>query len=217
MTAMLHAERVVKRYRRGTEVVLALRGATFTLEAGELVALVGPSGSGKTTLLNVLAGWEQPDDGTVTWDGRAVDAAALGWECLAVVPQRLGLLDALTIRENVTLPSRLATAPASDCRDDPRLTALGLDELADRLPAEVSLGEQQRAALARALARSPRLLLADEPTGHQDEQWARGVFAVLRDAARSGTACLVATHDGRVVAHVDRVLEIRDGHVRDAR
>lgn len=205
-----------KSYARGPENVHALVGASLTIAPGELLALVGPSGSGKTTLLNLVCGWEEPDTGTFVWRGaEETSPADLAWDQIAIVPQSLGLLEELTVRENVELPIRLGTgveAGPSE-RIDPLISDLGLAELKDRLPAEISLGEQQRTALARALITSPALLLADEPTGHQDSVWARGVMRTLRSACSEGTACLVATHNPEVLRYVDRILGIRDGHL----
>jgi putative ABC transport system ATP-binding protein len=131
-----------------------------------------------------------------------------------MVPQKLGLLDELTVRENVEHPLRLADVLGRDTeRVDELLERLGLAHLQRRAPRETSLGEQQRAAIARALIRSPRLLLADEPTGHQDAGFARTVFETLRDGASHGTACLVATHNEQVVPHLDRALRIADGRL----
>jgi putative ABC transport system ATP-binding protein len=206
-----------KSYARGPEKVHALVGASLTIPPGELVALVGPSGSGKTTLLNVLCGWEDPDSGNFVWNGtdEVTSPRDLPWEQIAIVPQSLGLLEELSIEENVQLPPRLkgSMTPEIDARVDTLIGDLGLQELRTRLPAEVSLGEQQRAALARALVTSPSLLLADEPTGHQDSVWARGVMRALRNACSEGTACLVATHNPEVLRYVDRILGIRDGRL----
>lgn len=205
-----------KSYARGPENVHALVGASLTIAPGELLALVGPSGSGKTTLLNLVCGWEEPDTGAFVWRGtEETDPSTLSWDQIAIVPQSLGLLEELTVRENVELPIRLGpgvgTEPSE--RIDSLISDLGLAELKDRLPAEISLGEQQRTALARALITSPALLLADEPTGHQDSVWARGVMRTLRSACIEGTACLVATHNPEVLRYVDRILGIRDGHL----
>lgn len=206
-----------KSYRRGPEEVHALRGVDLSLHAGEVVALIGPSGSGKTTLLNLLCGWESSDAGEIRWHGRSdVVLRDLPWVELAVVPQDLGLLEELSIRENVALPLRLnrqASNPEASRRVDALLEGFGLDRLADRAPTEVSLGEQQRTALGRALVTSPRLVLADEPTGHQDEGWGRVVMRSLRLAAREGTCCLVATHNREAIKYVDEVIAIRDGLV----
>ena len=208
---------VSKSYRRGTEVVQALREASLTLRGGDLVALVGRSGSGKTTLLNVVAGWERPDAGHVAVRGLDPSRSVPSWSDMAVLPQRLGLIDELTIRENVEYPARLA----GTLRDVPWLVealieALGLSELSDRYPKETSVGEQQRAALARALVLSPRVLLVDEPTGHQDRGWAEAMFGALRRAVDQGTACVAATHDEGVAPFVDTVVTMMDGRLGEA-
>jgi putative ABC transport system ATP-binding protein len=200
-----------KSYRRGPEEVRALRDVSLTLRAGEVVALVGPSGSGKTTLLNVVCGWEQADAGQLDWPNGAGDRT---WDELAVVPQDLGLIDELTVAENVALPLWLSgRLEAGQAEATALLERLGLAGYAGRLPAEVSLGERQRAALARAMVTGPRLLLADEPTGHQDADWARAVFEAVRWLAGRGSCCLVATHSQEFLAQVDRVLTIRDGEL----
>jgi putative ABC transport system ATP-binding protein len=210
----MEARRLEKVYRRGPEEVHALRGVSFALAPREIVALVGPSGSGKTTLLNVIVGWESLDRGEIVWsDGR--QGIDLRWDELAVLPQSHGLVEELSVRENVDLPARLSGRldPKAFARTGELLDELGLSALADRAPSECSIGEQQRTALARALVQSPRLVLADEPTGHQDVEWARKVFLVLRRAAKQGTACLVATHNPEAIEWADRVLTMRDGEV----
>jgi putative ABC transport system ATP-binding protein len=203
-----------KEYRRGPEVVHALRGVDLEVEAGEVVALMGPSGSGKTTLLNVLCGWELPDGGTLSWQGLRIESPSeLPWSQIAIVPQDVALLEELSIAENVELPLRLSGALKKDGPEAAveLIDAFGLSDLSTRPPSEASLGEQQRASIARALVVRPRLLLADEPTAHQDELWVKGVLTALRAAAARGTASLLATHSQEVKEHVDRVLMIRDG------
>ncbi|HEY1331778.1 MAG TPA: ATP-binding cassette domain-containing protein [Actinomycetota bacterium] len=207
---------LTKSYRRGPEEVHALRGASFVLRPGESVALMGPSGSGKTTVLNLLCGWEQPDGGEIQWShDDAVPAGDRPWSDVAVVPQDLGLMEDLSVRENVELPLRLSGRPDQAGRVEALLTGLGLDGYQDRAPHELSLGEQQRAALARALILSPRLLLADEPTGHQDAGWGRAVFTAFRLAAREGTSSLMATHNPEALKFVDRALAMRDGLIHE--
>ncbi len=212
---LLEGRELRKSYRRGPEEVHALAGVSFSLRVGEVVALVGPSGSGKTTLLNVICGWERPDGGDIRWadDGAAVPPECRPWRDLAIVPQDLGLLEELSVLENVELPLRLSGRLDHEGRERAAglLEGFGLAAYAERQPGEVSLGEQQRVALARAMVIDPRLVLADEPTGHQDEGWAREVFRSFREAAGRGSTCLVATHSQEFLKHVDRVLSIRDG------
>jgi putative ABC transport system ATP-binding protein len=210
---------IEKNFARGPEVVEVLRGLSLELARGEVVALVGPSGSGKTTLLNIMAGWEEPDAGEASFvaDGTRLGFGGRSWSEVAVVPQSLGLLEELTIGENVALPLRLRRVSPGDVRPqvDALLAAFGLDAYYDRLPQEISIGEQQRTAMARALIAEPALILADEPTGHQDVGWAERVFTALREAAASGTACFVATHSDEMLAFCDRVLGIAEGRITD--
>jgi putative ABC transport system ATP-binding protein len=213
---ILAGERLTKVYMRGMEQIHALDDVDLALRPGEVAGLVGRSGSGKTTLLNILAGWERPDGGTLTWlgDGVRTDVARLPWGRLAIVPQSFGLMEELTIRENVEYPARLAAVLAArHGRVDNLLGDLGLMHLADRLPFETSIGEQQRAAVARALVLSPQLLLADEPTGHQDAGWSDTVLALLKEAAAGGTSCLVATHNTDAVPYFDVVREMSNGRL----
>jgi putative ABC transport system ATP-binding protein len=205
---------VSKSYRRGTEVVRAVRDANLTLHQGELVGLVGRSGSGKTTLLNIVGGWERPDEGRVVMVEVDPIESIPSWSEVSVVPQRLGLIDELTIRENIEYPARLSGGLEEvQWLVDGLIDSLGLDDLQTRYPSETSVGEQQRAALARALVLSPRLLLADEPTGHQDRGWADAVLKALRRASEEGTTCLTATHNEDVVRYLDRILAMSDGRI----
>ena len=216
MSDALRAEEVHKSYRRGREQVHALRGVSIEVHPGEVVALLGRSGSGKTTLLNCLLGWETPDQGTVAVPGAETPAEA-SWQTVAVVPQRFGLLEELSLADNVAMPARLAGMA------DPRGAALDtletmrLAHLAERPPEEVSLGEQQRTAIARALVVRPAFLVADEPTGRLDEDLSVHVLATLREVcAARGTGVLIASHDPVVVASADRVVRLSDGLVVDS-
>jgi ABC-type lipoprotein export system ATPase subunit len=218
---LLTVRNVTKRFRRGPEVVVAVDDVSFSVVAGRLTVLQGPSGSGKTTLLDVVLGWTPPDDGSV--DGMP---DPLDWAELAVIPQRLGLLDSLTLGENVELPIRSTRSPLSSDRSSTlrssslhstsevarsELVALGMGHLYDRYPHESSLGEQQRAACARAVVARPRMIVADEPTSHQDERSARRIVDRLLAAVGVGCAVLVATHDRRIVDVADDVLHLHDG------
>jgi putative ABC transport system ATP-binding protein len=219
MTVALRAVGLEKAYHRGPERVRALRGVCLVLHPGEVVALVGPSGSGKTTLLNVICGWERPDAGSCEWpDSSRSGSAPRPWSELAVVPQDLGLTAELTVRQNVELPLWLAGRLDVDGRaaSAALLERFGLESYATRAPAEVSLGEQQRTALARAMILEPRVLLADEPSGHQDAEWAARVFQAFRWIAGKGTSCLVATHSQEFLKLVDRTVSMRDGRLAGA-
>jgi putative ABC transport system ATP-binding protein len=210
----------VKEYRRGSEVVHALRDVDVAVAPGELVALVGPSGSGKSTLLFALAGWETLDRGVVEVLGEAPGLQR--WGDVGVVPQALGLIEDLTLRENAALPVRLAPRSAAlDPREQGEATdelerlldELHLGSVAHRRPFATSLGEQQRAAVARALVLQPSAVLADEPSTHQDHVRAGLVFSLLRSAAERGAAVVVATHDPSGYDYADRVVEMRDGAI----
>jgi len=207
---------VTKTYRRGDEDVHALVDVDLGVRTGQSVALVGRSGSGKTTLLNIAAGWESPDSGQVRTLGADAHATPPGWRDVAVVPQRLGLLRELTIRENVEHPFRLASREIANedrARVRDLLEELGIEELAERRPVHCSLGEQQRAAIARALVVDPRLLVADEPTAHLDAISTASVFDAIGRRVRDGMTFLVATHDPDVLRHVDRIVPMRDGRI----
>ena len=209
---------LVKRYSRGVETVAALAGVDLVVDAGEFVALVGPSGSGKSTLLALLCGWETADEGALSYLGPLADRppVALGWPELALVPQALGLVADLSLADNVLLPARLrGTTAAEQDRADALLTGFRVDHLADRYPHQASLGEQQRVAVARALLLRPAVLLADEPTAHQDRGNADRLLDAVAEAARAGAAVLLATHDELAWARADRVLSMRDGHLTD--
>jgi putative ABC transport system ATP-binding protein len=193
----------------GTQSVLT--GVDLAVDGGDVVAIAGPSGSGKTTLLAVMTGWAAPDAGTVELDGRAPEAE-LPWAVLALLPQSLGLLDELTIGENIALPLRLA--PDVDGHEPGALMdRLGIGHLATRFPDEVSLGEQQRAALARAAVVGPKVLVADEPISHQNREWAEVMVEVIAQLAHGGTACVLATHDEIAFRGADRILDLHDGRL----
>lgn len=185
-----------------------LDGVDLTVGPGEIVVVAGRSGSGKTTLLTILAGWDEPDAGTVTVLGaRAGVARARPWRDVAVVPQSLGLLDELTVHDNVALPARLDRTPGAA---DPTavLRQLGIDHLAERYPNEVSLGERQRAACARAIVAGPRLVLADEPIAHQSTEWAEATMSALHELAAAGTACILVSHNPTAFEGAHHILDL---------
>jgi putative ABC transport system ATP-binding protein len=202
--------------------VHALRDVSFDVEAGTMAALVGRSGSGKTTLLNVVGGLDRPDAGTVRVDGTEVTAldedglSRLRRDKVAYVFQTFGLIPVLSAAENVGAPLRLARVPAAEreSRVELLLELVGLAGHARQRPGELSGGQQQRVAIARALAASPRLLIADEPTGQLDAETGLAVMALLRAVVESeGVTVLVSTHDPVMIALADREIRIHDGRL----
>jgi putative ABC transport system ATP-binding protein len=209
-------------YRSGGTQQVVFSGLTFSVEQGETAALLGASGSGKTTLLNLISGIDSPDSGHVLLDG--IDVHALGEpertllrrRRIGFVFQFFNLIQTLTVGENVALPLELLgeDKAAAQQRAADLLEEVGLGGLGDRFPETLSGGEQQRAAIARALAHKPALLLADEPTGNLDEDTAGRIIELLSGMARrQGTTMLVVTHSTRVAQAADRVLRLSHGRV----
>lgn len=190
----------------------------FELERGEAVALTGRSGSGKTTLINLIAGLTPPDRGSIVVAGRRLEAldedgrAALRRRTIGIVFQNFNLLPTLTAAENLSLP--LALVGAGESAVTPMLEALGLRDLADRFPWQLSGGEQQRLAVGRALIHRPALVLADEPTGNLDLDSAHAVVELLLGRCRAAdVSLLLVTHSADLSASLDRVVEIRHGRL----
>ncbi len=213
---LISAQGLVKSYRRDAETVHALRGVDLSIGRGQVIALIGPSGSGKSTLLNVLCGWEHVEAGELVLDGAlgASKPEDLPWGRVALVPQALALLEELTILDNVLMPARLSggVKPMMG-RADELMSEFGIDHLAARYPDQVSLGEQQRTAVARALLLAPLVVLADEPSAHQDDGWSDVLFAAFSRLAAQGSACLIATHNPVVWERANTVLAMRDGEL----
>jgi predicted ABC-type transport system involved in lysophospholipase L1 biosynthesis ATPase subunit len=202
----------------GQSATVALQPTDCELHAGERVALVGPSGSGKSTLIHLMAGLDAPTQGSVSWPAIG-DPSTLRPGPVAVIFQGPSLLPPLTLGDNVALPLILAGAGEDAARDGARaaLGRLGLAELIEKLPEEVSGGQAQRAAAARALAGRPRLLLADEPTGQLDRaSGAQVMDALLTAAEETGAALLVATHDPTVAARLPGRWEMHSGRLTAA-
>jgi putative ABC transport system ATP-binding protein len=198
----------------GAGSVPVLQGVDLHLAAAQVLALVGRSGSGKSTLCHLIAGLGRPGSGQILVAGRPAHQVE-DWAVVSLLPQRLALVEELTIAENIALPTVLAGRDVA--ADQVRLVveALDLGAVADRLSGQASLGEQQRAALARALVLRPRLAVLDEVTGHQDDEHVDLVLQALGGARERGTAVLVATHDDRVLAFADRVVRLQHGQVVD--
>ncbi|MGX7828199.1 ABC transporter ATP-binding protein [Actinokineospora sp. 24-640] len=212
MSTPLTARGLTRAFAHPDGPLPVLRGVDLDVAAGEVVTVSGRSGSGKSALFAVLCGFDRPDTGTVTVCGRLVEAAP-PWRDCAVLPQALGLAAELTLAENVALPLRLSGAADVDARVTEILGELGIGALGERYPGEVSFGQQQRAALARAVVGRPAVLLADEPTAHLDHGSVPAVLGLLRRTAESGTAVLVATHHDQVHHVADRRLALVEGRV----
>ncbi|HZH27071.1 MAG TPA: ABC transporter ATP-binding protein [Azospirillaceae bacterium] len=218
--AMLEMHGVVRTYRQAGEELQILRGVDLVVRPGELVGLVGPSGAGKSTLLHLAGLLERPDAGKVIVDGKDAsrmsdgDRTALRRRAIGFVYQFHHLLPEFTALENVEMPQMIAGVPRRQARAraEELLARVGLAGRVSHRPARLSGGEQQRTAIARALANRPRLLVADEPTGNLDHRTADEVFEMLAGLVRGGDfGALVATHNLELAQRMDRVLEMRDG------
>jgi len=213
---------VEKTFRTGNVEYQALRGIDLSVDAGEMVAVVGPSGSGKSTIMNMITGIDRPTAGTVVVGAKRIDE--LGEEALArwrgenvgVVFQFFQLLPTLTALENAMLPmdfARLGSIGDRARRAQHNLELVGLGEVGDKLPSELSGGEQQRVAIARALATEPELIIGDEPTGNLDTTTAGEMFELFRTLNSEGRTVMYVTHDLDLAGRADRVVTIRDGVV----
>ena len=218
---VLQAHELYRFYHVGDDEIMALRGVSLQLDAGELVAVVGPSGSGKSTLLACLAGLDDPDGGAVSLRGQRLsrrpepERAALRAREIGMLLQSGNLLDHLSVAANVRLAQRLARKP-----DERRLASLldhvGIAHRRHACPAQLSGGEAARAGLAVALAADPPLLIADEPTGEVDAASEAAVLDLLLAHRAAGGALLIATHSAALAARADRVLHLHDGRLANA-
>jgi putative ABC transport system ATP-binding protein len=222
-TDMLDVEGVTRTFGTGRTATHALRGVSFTVGSGQLVALRGRSGSGKTTLLNVVGGLDRPDGGRVRVAGQDVTAMsehermAMRRTSVAFVFQSFGLIPILSAAENVGVPLRIAGVAPKEREQRVRLMLdiVGLSDHARQRPGELSGGQQQRVAIARALAGRPQVLLADEPTGQLDSETGKQIMRLLRTVVQSeGVTALVATHDPNLISIADSVLELEDGTIK---
>ncbi len=220
---ILEVENLKKVYttRLGAQKVEALTNVSFCVEEGEFVAIMGESGSGKTTLLNILAALDSPTAGAVYLDGRNLSKigqgamAAFRRDNLGFVFQEFNLLDTFTVEDNIYLPLVLASRPYWEMRDrlTPLAEKLGIGELLKKYPYEISGGQKQRAAVARALITRPRLLLADEPTGALDSKATDELLNLFAQINGEGQTVLMVTHSVKAASHAGRVLFIKDGQV----
>jgi putative ABC transport system ATP-binding protein len=216
---ILSARGVVKSYRTGTHEVQALRGVDLDIRPGELVMVMGPSGNGKTTLLNCLSGLDDIDAGTVTMDGEDLFAMSDGdrtrqrAQRMGFIFQSFNLIPVLSAAENVELPLLVNRVTPKIARERSRemLARVGLADRANHRPGELSGGEQQRVAVARALVAEPALVWADEPTGALDSKTAGGIVELLREVNAAGQTLVVVTHDEVVGRSGLRLVQMSDG------
>ena len=221
--SLLEAKGIRKIYktRFGGAVVEALKNVNFSVEKGEYVAIMGESGSGKTTLLNIIAALDKPTEGTVTLDGMKLNSvkdseiARFRRENLGFVFQDFNLLDTFTLEDNIYLPLVLSGMKPSEMqrRLDALAAPLGISELLKKYPYEVSGGQKQRAAVARALITDPRIILADEPTGALDSKSSDELLDLFAKVNHMGHTILMVTHSAKAASRASRVMFIRDGVV----
>jgi putative ABC transport system ATP-binding protein len=219
--AIVEARGLVKIYPMGATEVHALRGMDLTVDAGEFMSVMGPSGSGKSTLLNLVGCLDRPTEGTVWLDGEDVTQVprsrlpAIRREKIGFVFQQFNLLNHLTALENVMLPLRYAEVGRREARERAArlLEHVGLGDRVTHRPLELSGGEQQRVAVARALVNRPAIVLADEMTGELDTATADELIALLQTLNREGQTFVIVTHDPRVAAQTRRTVYLQDGRV----
>jgi ABC-type lipoprotein export system ATPase subunit len=221
--SLLTLEGVSKSFQRGRETVVALDDVTLDVRQGEFVAMIGPSGSGKSTLLHLAGGLDRPESGTVLLGDRDLGGLSAGERAkirrreIGFVFQFFHLIPTLTVSENVELPLLLDGSRRNGDAVRSMLERVGLADRAEHLPGELSGGEMQRAAIARALVAGPELILADEPTGNLDSATGAVVLDVLAaQVAEAGASLLMVTHDESAAARAGRTLHLRDGHLEEA-
>ena len=219
---MLQIEKVSKTYHSKGIDYPVLKEITATIHDGEFVAIMGPAGSGKTTLLNVISGFISADGGKVILDGQDIltgeenELAEIRQHKLGFVFQDFMLLNGLTIRENIFLPQIIAGKPKSQMEQNTHtlLEVFGIEEIAEKYPAEVSGGQKQRASIARALSNNPSIILADEPTGNLDSKSSTAVIeAFLNAKEKIGATIFMVTHDAFAASYADKVIALKDGIV----
>jgi putative ABC transport system ATP-binding protein len=218
---LIRTENVARRYRMGGEIIEALRGVNLVIGRGDYTAIMGPSGCGKSTLMNIIGCLDAPDDGRYWLDGQLVsdlsdrELAQVRNRAIGFVFQSFALLPRATALQNVELPLVYAHVPRRERlrRAGEALERVGLTGRSRHRPAELSGGQRQRVAIARALVTSPRLLLADEPTGNLDTTTGEEILALFDDIHRAGNSVIVVTHDAGVAARASRVLRMLDGRI----
>lgn len=220
MTTVVQTKNLTKTYAMGEMQVQALDGVDFSVSAGEFVAIIGKSGSGKSTLLHMLGGLDVPTSGSVIVDGNALNSldrtqlALFRRRRVGFIFQQYNLIPDLNVWDNIIFPLALDGVAIDTEFIDELLTALHIADKRDRMPSQLSGGEQQRVAIARALAMRPALILADEPTGNLDTLTSHEVMGLIRTlAAKLGQTLIVVTHDIDIAQLADRIVEMRDGRI----
>ena len=218
--SVVSASNLIKRYGQGDAHVDALRGVSLEIEEGRMTAVMGPSGSGKSTLMHILAGLDQPSEGTVSIAGLEISSMSdreltrLRREHIGFVFQFFNLLPMLTAEENIVLPLSIAGEKADRAWVEELLETVGIADRRTHRPAELSGGQQQRVSIARALVARPTVLFADEPTGNLDSSTSSDVLALLRDSVEElGQTIVMVTHDPQAAAQADRILFLADGRI----
>ena len=218
---MLALNAVSKDYHRGKSAVMGVRRINFAVPKGDFVAVVGPSGSGKSTLLLLMGGMLTPTDGEVVLQGNSLyhssirERAKLRSRTIGFVFQTFNLLPYLSALENVQVPMMLACMPPVQQRERATalLTRMGLQDRLEHMPSELSIGQQQRVALARTLANNPELVLADEPTGNLDPETGQSVLKFLKELNEEGKTIVMVTHDPRAAEKAKRIVTLRAGEL----
>lgn len=220
MTTVVQTKNLTKTYAMGEMQVQALDGVDFSVSAGEFVAIIGKSGSGKSTLLHMLGGLDVPTSGSVIVDGNALNSldrtqlALFRRRRVGFIFQQYNLIPDLNVWDNIIFPLALDGVAIDTEFIDELLTALHIADKRDRMPSQLSGGEQQRVAIARALAMRPALILADEPTGNLDTTTSHEVMGLIQTlAAKLGQTLIVVTHDIDIAQLADRIVEMRDGRI----
>ncbi len=220
---LLEVKNVTKIYGSGRTAVKAVDSVSFSIDRGELVLLMGPSGSGKTTLLTLISGLLKPTSGSIKIDGTEItslsqrELAKLRLEKVGFIFQHFNLLTALTALENVMVPLIIKGVRESEARKMAAelLTNFGLGDRMHHKPEDLSGGEQQRVAVARAVITDPDIIIADEPTANLDSEKGREVMELIHEMVRRGKAAIIASHDPRVEGFADRILRMEDGRLKD--
>lgn len=217
MAGLVTFEDVYKRYRMGEVTITAVDGISFQIEEGEFAVVVGSSGAGKTTVLNILGGMDRCDAGKIIVGGKDIstfkqkELAAYRRYDIGFVFQFYNLVPNLTAKENVELATQICKNPLDPAT---ALASVGLEERMDNFPSQLSGGEQQRVSIARALAKRPKLLLCDEPTGALDYNTGKAVLKLLQDTCRqSGVTVIVITHNQAITAMADRIITVKNGTI----